>query len=127
LTLALLSIVIYNIAQKRGRLNGKRGFTPNTWRAAIHEWSAHQFRTGTDNLQNEVNELKTTTNELKATTNELKATTNELKETTDLLRISVLNIELVEMPKIQAALDGVVGNAEKIADHEKRITRLEYA
>jgi len=82
---------------------------------------------GQMSLQNEVNELKTTTNELKATTNELKATTNELKETTDLLRISVLNIELVEMPKIQAALDGVVGNAEKIADHEKRITRLEYA
>jgi len=75
---------------------------------------------GQMSLQNEVNGLK-------ETTNELKATTNELKETTDLLRISVLNIELVEMPKIQAALDGVVGNAEKIADHEKRITRLEYA
>lgn len=50
-----------------------------------------------------------------------------IRESVNATREAVLRIELVEMPRIQAALDSGVSNAEKLEDHERRITKLETA
>ena len=48
-----------------------------------------------------------------------------MKESLEVVRESVINIELNELPKIQAALDGVVSATEKGRDNEIRIAQLE--
>ena len=48
-----------------------------------------------------------------------------MKESLEVVRESVINIELNELPRIQAALDGVASATERGRDNEKRITQLE--
>jgi len=48
-----------------------------------------------------------------------------LKESLETTRASVINIELKELPRIQAALDGAASAIERGMDNERRITRIE--
>ena len=49
----------------------------------------------------------------------------ELRQDNQIIKRSVLNLELVEMPRIRVALDGVAANSGALDEHEHRITALE--
>ena len=55
----------------------------------------------------------------------LKTDVAGLKTSVSLLSNAVSRLELIEVPKITAALDGLAADEEKLKDHEHRIISLE--
>ena len=55
----------------------------------------------------------------------LEADMRDVKDSLEAVKASALRTELVEYPRIQAALDGIVAATEKIESHDNRINVLE--
>ncbi len=76
-------------------------------------------------LKTDVAVLKTDVAELKADVKRLDTRVTSLEQYMDAARVSLINIEQVEMRKIAAALEGHDLNQYAIHGHEGRLTRLE--
>lgn len=62
---------------------------------------------------------------IRADIQDLKTGQKDLQEQVERVRHSVVKIELEQLPRIAAALDGVVGGIEKEKEQDNRISVLE--
>ena len=87
-----------------------------------------EVKTVKDEVKAVKDEVKTIKDEVKAVKDEVKTVRDLAESTHDLAQNThnaVVRLELVEVPKIQAALDGYSMNHEKLSGQEERIIRLE--
>ena len=76
-------------------------------------------------LRGDNTEIRSEMAEMRGSIARLEKDLADVKELAESTHLSVVRIELAELPKIQVALDGVVSNIEKLKDHSERIFSLE--
>ena len=73
-------------------------------------------------------DMKTMQGDMKTVQGDMKTMQSDMKtmrEKMEALRISQLRVENEWFPRINAALEGVIGNTEKLMGHGRRISSLE--
>ena len=76
-------------------------------------------------LQQILTELTNLKNEMDKRFDNLEQKQNQMADTLDTVRKSTLNTELVQYPKIQAALDGLAGVFEHNEQNDARLQTVE--
>ncbi len=78
-----------------------------------------------DRMEHDISELKTDVNALTSDVNVLKSDVVGLTEHAELAKSTLIKMELIEMPRIQIALEAIEGHTQRITSNTTVLNRLE--